>query len=332
MAPLPLKPRDQSSSANTICSLVQDFEMNFAEVVRTVRIHYLKRHYKQCATYCTEKLVTMEQKIHPIQETFLYFFAGISYDTLARGMSNRSPLLPGTIDDAEMYFSKALEVLPNPASKVNSAPLHRIDERDEALDSSASESVRHSLGSQTSTSASTASTAATSITGGYDSDSNSWDSPSPMKKPSPLHVRKYSMLPQTPTKQLIESTSLFSLTGTGRRSPQKFSRFSSFSLVSSDSSPEKSETTKFSQYQEGLVAFSDMLGNHLSSIRTFRRTSEHATEFWRRPSSRDGAGIKEMDPQEKLMRIARGREREWARPRFNAQRYQDLCDKAIAEL
>jgi hypothetical protein len=265
-------------------------------------------------------------QIHPIQQTFLHFFTGLSYDTLARGMPNRSPLLASTIDDAETYFIKAQQALPRPTSKLDPAPLHRIDEHEEALESAASGSSRHSLGSQTSASA--ASTAATSIAGGYDSDSNSWES-SPLKKPSPLHVRKYSLIPQTPPKQLTESTSLFSLLTTGRRSPQKFS---SFSLVTPESSPAKDESSTLSQYHDDLNAFASMLANHVASIRAFRRTSENITDMWRRPSSRGGAGTKEMDPEEKLVRIARGKERGWLRPRFNAQRYQDLCDKAIAEL
>jgi hypothetical protein len=284
------------------------------------------KHSKHPQVFAQSFAILMHSQIHPVQLTTLYFFAGLSNDTLARGMPNRSPLLSSIIEDAESCYLKAQQTLPAPISTPDSNGLNPIDEQDEAADSSAPSSVRHSLGSQTSTT----STCATSVSGGRNDSPVDWScESSPLKKPSPLHVRKYSALPQTPSKQLTESTSLFSLvTASSRRSPP---RSSSFSLSSPGSSPEKNGADFVHKYNEDLNDFAEMLANHISGVRAYRRNAEAAHDVWR-PSNRDGAGSKEMDRTEKTVRIARGKERGWMRTRFDAQRYQDVCEKAIAEL
>jgi hypothetical protein len=241
-------------------------------------------------------------------------------------MPNRSPLLFGIIEDAESHYLMAQQTLSSSLSNQDPNSLHRIDERDEIASSPTESSIRHSLSSQTSST----STAATSISGSHsDSPENSSWEDSPSKKSSPLQVRKYSMLPQTPAKQITESTSLFSIAmASNRRSPQSFS---SSLLLTPNDSPEKSEPSFVYKYNEDLNEFAQMLANHVTSIQSFRHAAEAAHDVWR-PASQNGTGTKEMDIEEKTIRIARGKERGWARPRFNAQRYQDLCEKAIAEL
>jgi hypothetical protein len=264
-------------------------------------------------------------EIHPVQQTFLYFFAGLSNDTLARSMPYRSPLLPGILEDAESHYLKAQQSLPGPSSNPEFNTLYPIDEHEETAFSFTSGSVRHSLGSQTSNS----STIATSVSGGLNDsfDSSLWDT-SPVRKASPLHVRKHYAIPRTPPKQVAELTSLFSPTASTRSSPQKLS---SFSFFTPESSPENNDRHFLPKYNEDLSDFAEMLANHLFSIQTFRRNAEATHDQWR-PSSPTGLGTKMLGPEEKTVRIARGRARGWARPRFNAQRYQDLCERAIAEL
>jgi flagellar biosynthesis chaperone FliJ len=102
-------------------------------------------------------------------------------------------------------------------------------------------------------------------------------------------------------------------------------------LSSPESSPKTSGPNSTHQYNEHLNDFAEMLADHVSSIKTFRQSVEAAHGVWR-PSSQNGAGSKEMDPEERMLRIARLKERGWERPRFDAQRYQDLCERAMAEL
>jgi len=84
-------------------------------------------------------------------------------------------------------------------------------------------------------------------------------------------------------------------------------------------------------YNEALESFTHMISNHIISIQQFRGVAEAALEI-RRPPSHDGNGVKEMQPEEKMERIARGRARDWRRKRFDPRRYQNLADVALSEL
>lgn len=256
-------------------------------------------------------------------------------------MSTRSPLLPGILDDSEQFFLRAQQVLPTALSRNESKTLVPILEHEEETPSSDVEdnSPRNSLNSQFSTAA--PSTAATSVSGYHDESSSSCES-SPMKRRSPLFVRKYKALPETPTKTLVDSTSLFSLATSSMltstpRSPYSPPRIASFTSLKSVTSPSRdddalaSERDQIYEYNEAILSFNTMISRHITSLQRFRRATEAAHEI-RRPTTRDGNGKLEMSPEERMERIVKGRVRGWRRERFNPRRYEELCEVALAEL
>jgi hypothetical protein len=267
---------------------------------------------------------------------FLNFFAGLAFDTLARTMPSRSPLLPGTLDDAERFFLQAEQVPPAALIRRECKALSPISEQfEEGIvlnDPEDENSPRNSLNSQFSTTA--PSTAATSVSGYHDESSSSCES-SPAKRSSPvspLFIRKYTTLPQTPSKGLVDSTSLISLPTSTPRSSSKPSAFNFLKLQSLATKDDESlEPDYTSTYNETINSFTTMISNHMTSLQQFRKSTEVAHEV-RRPTSRDGIGSKEMGPEEKLERIVRGRESGWRRERFNPRRYEELCEVALAEL
>jgi len=123
-------------------------------------------------------------QLHPTYKIFLYFLAGISNDTYARGMPSRSPLIPSTLDEAEEFFSKAQELICT-ARIVNtySTPLHPHEESADDSDDSSSSKGHRSRHSEESISR--PSTAATSIsTYSVDNETTFLES-TPESKPSP---------------------------------------------------------------------------------------------------------------------------------------------------
>lgn len=256
-------------------------------------------------------------------------------------MSSRSPLLPGTLDDSEQFFLRAQQVLPTALSRHDSKGLQPIPEHEEENPASDVDdnSPRNSLNSQFSITA--PSTAATSVSGYHDDSSSSCEN-SPSKRMSPLFVRKYKALPETPTKTLVDSTSLFSLaassmlTSTPRSpySPPKIATFNFLKLPGSPSQDEEeyaSEHDQIYEYNEAILSFNTMISGHIISLQHFRRTTEAAHEV-RRPTTRDGNGKLEMSPEEQMERIVKGRARGWRRERFNPRRYEELCGIALSEL
>ena len=177
---------------------------------------------------------------------------------------------------------------------------------------------------------------------------------------SPLNIRKHQPLPETPSK--IPSTSLLSNPST---SPDSLTlsrpnlRLASFYLLRfppSEPPPEKptspvpssfvvEENIPFPDedecfhepdhveiYNSQLASFTDMLLNHIESIRRFRVQHQTLAASAFVPQNRDGTGKRKMSAEEKMERIVRGRERKWARPRFDPMKYRELCELAIAEL
>jgi hypothetical protein len=85
-------------------------------------------------------------------------------------------------------------------------------------------------------------------------------------------------------------------------------------------------------YNSQLSSFSDMIANHIASIRRFRAQAHSLAVSSFTFATKDDAGKRKMSPEERMERIAKGRARKWARPRFDPSRYQELCELAIAEL
>ena len=308
-------------------------------------------------------------QLHPAYKIFLLYFAGVSNDCYARGMYSRSPLIPSTLDEAEEFFTRAQALiceariltphsfLPKAASE---------DRGDDSDDGSSSRSLHMHRSRHSEDTTSRPSTAATSISA-FSTDTDilffdDFDDECDAKlSVSPLNVRKYQPLPETPSKlPTTQSTSLFSQpstspeTATSRPNP----RLASFyllrfppsepppeptppiptSFVVEEDIPYPDEDTCFHEpdhveiYSSQLASFAEMIASHIASLRRFRAQSQALAASTWALACRDGNGKRQMSPEERMERIVRGRERKWARPRFDPMRYRELCELAIAEL
>jgi len=89
----------------------------------------------------------------------------------------------------------------------------------------------------------------------------------------------------------------------------------------------KNHTQSYSQL---LTSIHLLICKHIASVDSYRQFVQAARER----EQRFGTFLpsKHMTKEEKYDRIVRGKAQNWRRPRFDAQRYQELCDRALGEL
>ncbi|KAK2757070.1 hypothetical protein FQN54_005039 [Arachnomyces sp. PD_36] len=72
-------------------------------VLKNVKVLYLQRHYKQCASRSTDILKGARAPINPIYKVYLHYYRAISYEILGRSAhnysSNKVPMLNWARDD-----------------------------------------------------------------------------------------------------------------------------------------------------------------------------------------------------------------------------------------
>ncbi|KIV99514.1 uncharacterized protein PV09_08820 [Verruconis gallopava] len=337
-------------------------------LVSAIKTLFFRRLYKRCADQCVRNLTAYGHELHPAYKMFLLYFAGISNDCYARSMYSRSPLIPSALDEAEAFFTQARDLIceARVAQHHSFLPQPHDYLSDDSDDGSSSRSLHRSRHSEDITSR--PSTAATSVSA-YSTNTDilfyDWAEESEAKAVvSPLNVRKHHARPETSSKlPSTESTSFvwqsatsLDAATTSRPSP----RLASFYLLrfppseppsepapriervehmlAEEDVPFPDEDECFHEpdhveiYNSQLLTFSDMLTNHIASVRRFREQMKFTNSLTFVAAGRDGTGKRTMSIQERAERIMRGRERNWARPRFDSRRYQELCEVAEAEL
>ncbi|PYI13204.1 hypothetical protein BO99DRAFT_318070, partial [Aspergillus violaceofuscus CBS 115571] len=82
--------------------------------LRAIKLLYAQRQYKQCTARVSELLMTAPEPIHPVHQTFLYFYSAICYEAMGVSAHNYSrnklPLLHSALD----CFINCSAVLPYP--------------------------------------------------------------------------------------------------------------------------------------------------------------------------------------------------------------------------
>ena len=90
------------------------------------------------------------------------------------------------------------------------------------------------------------------------------------------------------------------------------------------------QLTPVQRYNQLLTTLHLLINKHITSITSYRRFVEAAQDREQRFGALSSSN--DMAVEEKSARIARGRASGWKRSRFNSQRYQELCDRALGEL
>ncbi|KAF1989664.1 hypothetical protein K402DRAFT_401770 [Aulographum hederae CBS 113979] len=348
--------------------------------VKKIKSLFNLGQYRQCATRC-EQILSEHPDIHPVHASFFSFYAGLSYDSLARSMSIRSPLLSKTIDQAEEFYLAASTSLPMPQAPNLIIPsaeeaTHCADVSSESSNSPVSKYNRSSVDSGTSINSAVTDSSSVYSTDLGDfkpelilPDPNAQQEAPPKEqnllepeKPSPLRVSK--PLSGVHISQFFSPRRSISPAKTKQRgslSPPMSSFYAPLRVEANDESAPNSPERRMHRYSSHILDFSAMIQHHIVGMREFRK-SLRASQI-RGPTFLDSAssstsslnsihlprvpmkdrvvrfqtpegynGQKEMSAMEKQERILRGRENGWARERFDPKRYEDLCEKAIAEL
>lgn len=104
---------------------------------------------------------------------------------------------------------------------------------------------------------------------------------------------------------------------------------SALTLVSEDF--DDSETrNQVQRYNHLLTTLHLLIGRELTSVESYRQFVNTALDREKRFGK--PLSSKDMSKEEKVERIVRGRANGWKRPRFNPQRYEELCNRALGEL
>ncbi|KAI9698430.1 MAG: hypothetical protein M1836_004011 [Candelina mexicana] len=408
MTPLKTK-RPLPSIPSTSARCPPEHPTTFPEwqiALQGVKLLYLKRQYKQCASRCTQLLEEAKPLLHPAHRTFLLFYCALSHELTARSLHNLSSSKLPLLELALEYYHSAACYLPTPEPTDylsntgdypdEDEPSPTTDEEDTSPDededtpqdtystaSSTPSSPRTPISPRESLRRSSSSSLESVANENEDSDStpkeiDAW-SPyqSSIPLPSPLRIRKAVRF-SPPTFLPRPSSSTFTLSPTPKRRPTNPPSSSSAapsptgilppkttttntqppgtspflphsqtaialstrlsaspSLSSHTSIIFDSETTSWlrsrslQRYNAHLLALAPMLETHINTI-THLISATSDAQRTRKVSPSFGSSEEEDSTRKE--RVARLRERGWKRERFDARRYEQLCERALAEL
>lgn len=309
-----------------------------------VKIQYLKRQYKQCASRCTQLLTAnaghvrtllrsyhnnrpcpitkltnnIASQILPLHRTYLHFYTALSHEALARSAHNLSAAKLRTLHLAREAYEAAAASLPRPTTlPATHTTTDNDDDDEEGADSSASVSA---ISSPTSSYSDPSSHAPEANEHSPTPPQTPSRTPSPSAatictdseklKPSPLRIRK----------KAVHFTPAPTPTSTPGASPPR----PQLSILS----PVLHNAHAVHGYDTQLISFATMLQTHICAVDALLQATDAARG--------DGAYVEDGEEEEKEARRARRIQRlkgvGWRRERFVAERYVGLCARALAEL
>ncbi|RDW85062.1 hypothetical protein BP6252_02652 [Coleophoma cylindrospora] len=333
-------------------------------VMDEVRMMYLKRQHKQCSTRCEQVLNGIEDpyRTHPLYLIYLSFYAGTCIELTARAMhANSSEKIP-CLRQSLRYYEKAESHMEYATFSADPTIISVTQNRDllsqTTSDSSSARSSIDSVFSQDSTTCSDALLSPNSPTSSIFSsgkEDESMPKPSSQKRPQTHNTPgEFEPLPLK-----VKKTVSFSLPSDLSRKKSKsstsedpfISPASNERLSPSTSSPSQTSPYLLSRaharYMQHLTSLSTQLRYHQGSVRELIR-SIHSARKARRSNSPEifhefspTAGViarggaleaNEESKKDLQQRIERLKERGWRKERFCAEKYQELCAQAMAEL
>ncbi|KAL8990616.1 MAG: hypothetical protein Q9177_000766 [Variospora cf. flavescens] len=309
-----------------------------------VKARYWKGHWNECATLCQELLKDTRHSSSKSRATCLHFYAAICYDAIARGMNHDSREKSRYLEYAKHSYYAALSSLPPKADQAWGGEWnHRASIQDIGSIKMAEYQTpikRYST---------------------YRQDPFSPFTPIPQRRfaresigaliPSPLHVNRISAEPGglqitpprckpaagsltnnvlrnphehppcTPPRKIVPS------------SPPPFSTRRRRSITFSASSFQWLLHRSTERYNTHLADFAKMLQGHVHDLEELMISSARdAQADWRVKRLASFGGDREARAVDLRERIVRLRAKGWKRERFAAERYQELCATALADL
>lgn len=336
--------RDLSPPSTSMAMLQQPTTfVQWMSALRRVKVLYLRGLTKQCSDRCNVLLYESKQPVrkkltphtvklrkltanqpHPLHATYLYFYSALSIEGMARSTRNLSALKIPTLKLAKAAYEAAASSLPAAEYATDDDLFRDSDALTERSMSTFDASRKIFSPSLSRSSSHVRSSSASSMISNYSTDDYQ-----DVEKPSPLCINKPTSSHPTPTGGINEQPTPVSRTIPS--SPASASRPSSITFSASASAWLKSRARD--RYNAHLISFAEMLTAHIEVVNNLIRSAEdiqnnrHTAKRIISPLADD-----EARAEDRRARIAKLRERCWQRERFSADRYMDLCAKALSEL
>ncbi|KAF2099551.1 hypothetical protein NA57DRAFT_55510 [Rhizodiscina lignyota] len=308
----------------------------FDEIHKNVKQLFLRNKFKQCVAVYIWELQNESHELHSLAAPFLSFYAGLSYDALARGMSMHTTTLDETLDDAEKLYHAAQQVLRESTFQLDSGF---------SINSFPSNASHTSSGRRSATSFGS--------TVSQNSELSSPASSTWSQEEDEQVVKRMGSYIEDPRKDMPTETDFLP-----QDTPLSFDG-NLASLTHDCIYPSSKESDRDGdqalvhlrnarirhRYETDVAVFCSMIRHHIASIQEFKRSvasrrevqdalrseSSSPTTELNQPSGSKEKQASTME-QEKFERIREGRERKWKRTRFDPEKYQKLCDSALSEL
>ncbi|KAK4185525.1 hypothetical protein QBC35DRAFT_516862 [Podospora australis] len=336
-APLPMVPYSPAEWKKAIAEIKRDS---------------LAEKHRACSARCVEILNGIKDKsqVEPVYLIHLHFYAATSMEICARPLPASSAFRTNLLKQARTHFDRA-------AALINAAEESVITKVRPGSVTSSRGSSCHSPSGSISSRADTPDTRVSSPTdsvSSFDDLSSRLGSPKRVKKVSfslpqeeTIRIPEPYIRPDSPTLGFDDMYFHSPITKQHLPEPPVSPKFQEieYPLHTIHESDESDHTFSSEEEDESayMVAQSiDRCCEHLSGLR--RQLSRHAaslSETLSKPSSsavaavarsRSGKTVEELKALDKLARIERLRRNGWQRQRFDARRYEELCEAVLAEL
>ncbi|KAL8946756.1 MAG: hypothetical protein Q9183_007863, partial [Haloplaca sp. 2 TL-2023] len=273
--------------------------------------------------------------------TFLHFYAATCYDSIARAMHDLSDTKLATLQKARGHYEATANALPKAKtlasrdSWASAAGSARLDSTETQWFQTPTK-TRIARMSQLSQFSQFSPMSPPALT---DSHMGSARSSYQALKPSPLRIRipkplELNCIAVTPPKleRSENSTSIVSPPSFGLCTPSRHSRQSSTATAWWKSPTASPPQNSHGRYNRLLGDFATMLQGHIASVDHLMsdvQTVQANRHVKRLASFSADKEARSADLRESIVRL---RASGWKRTRFRPEKYQDLCEVALAEL
>lgn len=314
-------------------------------VLKVAKVEYQKGRFKQCLVRCNTLLNTGLSPL-PLHTTCLNFYFALSEEAIARQMHDMSMAKIEKLQHAKSCFERAILSLPQPDVRYNINEPCSTDSGSENDDTASLDDSVSSVGSHQ----------PTAVVKMSLKDPAEQPSPSPgSRKPLPLQIctaiqngnssfnekraffeAKLAASNSTPSRMASPKSpaveeAVLSATPALDRSPPNYNK----PLPSPESDTTGICSPAQERYNEQLHEFAQMLQMHISSVDRLVATTREAQATGRRrliKERKDQSGIDDENAMDLRTRIIRLKAKGWVRDRFIPEKYQKLCERALAEL
>ncbi|KAH8889553.1 hypothetical protein GQ53DRAFT_600533, partial [Thozetella sp. PMI_491] len=302
------------------------------KTITEIKRMHLTRRYRLCATRCAEILDNLKDKTHvePVYLVYLHFYAALSLEMCARPLA-ASPYQTSLFDQARTHFDRASELIQAAEAAAPTKP------RAFSVLSSRSSSC-HSPSESISSRAWTVGTSPTNSVCSFEDLSSkaqkskrakkvSFSLPLPQEEEEPVfRIPEPYIRPDSPTLGFEDD---YFHAGAARQELPELPQAKPIELPLQSEVPLLPEdddmfmARSVSRYCETLADLKTQLANHAASLHESRRGSIIG------PLVAEKEDLRVLDRQARIERL---RKSGWQRKRFDARRYEELCDAVMAEL